>query len=114
MQQCIKILSFLILNEAQHVSGDAPPIIRSLKQHKQPLVLHNTVENCRACSCLFNHLKTKGRLLYLRPSPYRAVNTFHLDYKNQFMLWHKSLFFFPQINTKHINTVWAERTVVEC
>jgi hypothetical protein len=20
----------------------------------------------------------------------------------------------PQINTKHINTVWAERTVVEC
>jgi len=22
--------------------------------------------------------------------------------------------FFFQINTKHINTVWAERTVVEC
>jgi hypothetical protein len=20
----------------------------------------------------------------------------------------------PQINTKHINTVWAERTIVEC
>jgi hypothetical protein len=30
MQQCIKILLFLILNEAQHVSGDTPPIIRSL------------------------------------------------------------------------------------
>jgi len=43
MQQCIKILLFLILNEAQHVSGDTPPIIRSLKLHKQPLVLHNTV-----------------------------------------------------------------------
>ena len=40
MQQCIKILLFLILNEAQHVLGDAPPIIRSLKLHKQPLVLH--------------------------------------------------------------------------
>jgi len=40
MQQCIKILSFLILNKAQHVSGDTPPIIRSLKLHKQPLVLH--------------------------------------------------------------------------
>ena len=40
MQQCIKILLFLILNEAQHVSGDTPPIIRSLKLHKQPLVLH--------------------------------------------------------------------------
>ena len=51
MQQCIKILLFLILNEAQHVSGDTPPIIRSLKLHKQPLVLHNTVEGCRTCSC---------------------------------------------------------------
>ena len=28
------------LNEAQHVSGDTPPIIRSLKLHWQPLVLH--------------------------------------------------------------------------
>jgi hypothetical protein len=43
MQQCIKILLFFILNKAQHVSGDTPPIIRSLKLHKQPLVLHNTV-----------------------------------------------------------------------
>jgi len=40
MQQCIKILLFLILNEAQHVSGDTLPVTRSLKLHKQPLVLH--------------------------------------------------------------------------
>ena len=40
MQQYIKILLFLILNETQHVSGVTPPIIRSLKLHKQPLVLH--------------------------------------------------------------------------
>jgi len=40
MQQCIKILLFLILNKAQHVSGDTPPIIRSLKLQKEPLVLH--------------------------------------------------------------------------
>jgi hypothetical protein len=40
MQQCIKILLLLILNEAQHVSGDTPPIIRSLKLHNQTLVLH--------------------------------------------------------------------------
>jgi len=39
MQQCIKILLF---HEAQHVSGDTPPIIRSLKLHWQPLVFHNT------------------------------------------------------------------------
>jgi len=40
MQQCIKILLVLILNEAQYISGDTPAIIRSLKLHKQPLVLH--------------------------------------------------------------------------
>jgi len=40
MQQCIKILLFLILNEAQHGSGDTLPIIRSLKLHQQPLVSH--------------------------------------------------------------------------
>jgi hypothetical protein len=51
MQQCTKILLFLILNEAQHVSGDTTPIIRSLKLHKQSPVLHNTVEGCRMCSC---------------------------------------------------------------
>jgi len=30
-----------------------------------------------------NTVETKRRLLYLKPSPYRAVNTFHLGYKNQ-------------------------------
>jgi len=40
MQQYIKILLFLVLNEAQHVSGDTPPIIRSLDPHKHPLVLY--------------------------------------------------------------------------
>jgi len=28
------------LYEAQHVSGDTPPIVRSLKLHWQPLVFH--------------------------------------------------------------------------
>jgi len=34
--------SFIIpyLYEAQHVSGDTPPIIRNLKLHWQPLVFH--------------------------------------------------------------------------
>ena len=40
-----------LLYEAQHVSGDTPPIIRSLKLHWQPLVfLH--VEGCWTCSWL--------------------------------------------------------------
>ena len=31
----------------------------------------------------FNPLKTKRRPLYLKTISYRAVNTFHLGYKNQ-------------------------------
>jgi hypothetical protein len=50
--RCIKMLLFLILYEAQHVSDDTPPIIRSLKLHKQPLVLHSILEGCRTCSYL--------------------------------------------------------------
>jgi len=38
MQQCIKLFFIPYLYEAQHVSGDTPPIIRSLKLHWQPLV----------------------------------------------------------------------------
>jgi hypothetical protein len=40
MQQYNKILLLFILNEAQHISGNTPPIIRSLKLHKLSLVLH--------------------------------------------------------------------------
>ena len=40
MQQCTKIIIIPYLYEAQHVSADTPPIIRSLKLHWQTLVLH--------------------------------------------------------------------------
>ena len=40
MQQCIKLFIIPYLYEAQHVSDDTPPIIRSLKLHWQPLVFH--------------------------------------------------------------------------
>jgi len=40
MQQCIKIFIILYLYEAQHVSGDTPPITRNLKLHWQPLGFH--------------------------------------------------------------------------
>ena len=42
IQQDATIYQNLIpyLYEAQHVSGDTPPIIRSLKLHPQPLVFH--------------------------------------------------------------------------
>jgi len=40
--RCNSLSKFIIpyLYEAQHVSGDTPPIIRSLKLHSHPLVLH--------------------------------------------------------------------------
>jgi hypothetical protein len=57
MQQRIKVLLLLILNEVQHVLGDTPPIIRSLKLHKQPLVLqtwkvvgHAVVGRCQVAT----------------------------------------------------------------
>jgi len=40
MQQCIRIFIIPYLREAQHVSGDILPIIRSLKLYWQPLVFH--------------------------------------------------------------------------
>jgi hypothetical protein len=40
MQQCINIFIIPYVYEAQHVSGDTPPIIRCLKLHWQPLVFH--------------------------------------------------------------------------
>jgi hypothetical protein len=40
MQKCNRIFIIPCLYEAQHVSGDTPPIIRSIKLHWQPLVFH--------------------------------------------------------------------------
>jgi hypothetical protein len=40
MQQCINIFIIPCLYKAQHVPGDTPPIIRSLKLHWQPLVFY--------------------------------------------------------------------------
>jgi hypothetical protein len=70
MQQYIKLLLFLILNEAQHVSGDTPPFIRSLNLHKQPLVLHTCKVVGRAvvggCQVADATCKTRGCLCRFR------------------------------------------------
>ena len=46
----LKVFIIPYLYEAQHVSGDTPPIIRSLKLHWQPLVFHTwkVVGRCQA------------------------------------------------------------------
>jgi hypothetical protein len=65
----IKILLFLILNEARHVSGDTPSIIRSLKLHRQPLVLHTWKVVGRAVvgrPTTFHVCKTRGCLCSFR------------------------------------------------
>jgi hypothetical protein len=50
-----------------------------------------------------------------RTSQYRAVNTFYLGYKNQSVYavsgTRRCLF---SHKSKHTNSVWAERTNVEC
>jgi len=40
MQNVSNLFIIPYLYEAEHVSDDAPPIIRSLKLHRQPLVFH--------------------------------------------------------------------------
>ena len=69
-------LLFLVLNEAQHVSGDTPPIIRSPKLHKQPLVLHTwkvvgrvVVGRCQVATLL--HVQQPSR--YEKPENACAV-----------------------------------------
>ena len=59
MQQCIRIFIIPYLYEAQIVSGDTPPIIRSLKLHWQPLV--------------FRTWKVVGPSIYEKPEATSAV-----------------------------------------
>jgi hypothetical protein len=40
MQRVSKFVIIQYLYDAQHVSGDTPPIIRSLKLHWQSLIFH--------------------------------------------------------------------------
>jgi hypothetical protein len=65
-------LLFLILNEDQHVSGDTPPIIKSLKRHWQPLVLHTWKVVGRAAGGRFRAQCSRQRPPATRPT------TFHV------------------------------------
>jgi hypothetical protein len=62
-----KFLLFFILSEAQHVSGDTSPIIRSLNLHKQPLVSHTWEFVGRAvvgrCQVAYEMVQCKEMLL---------------------------------------------------
>jgi len=79
MQKCAKILLFHIYNEVQHVSGDTPPIIRSLKLHWQPLVFHTwkVVGSVvgRRCKAQFQKPMVKIRLKHFCRSPAEIVGS---------------------------------------
>jgi len=64
----------------------------------------------------FNPLKTKRRLLYLKTQSVPRCKHFPSRLQKPISLWCKwrKSPFVLRINTKHINTVWAERTIVEC
>jgi hypothetical protein len=55
--RCNNVSNFIIpyLYEAQHVSGDTPPIIRSLKLHWQPLVFQTWKQLCLTMSTNYTY-----------------------------------------------------------
>jgi hypothetical protein len=53
------------------------------KQHTHMAVFRPLIQHMRCIKIYVNPLKTKRRPLYVRLSPYRAVKSFHLGYKNQ-------------------------------
>jgi chloramphenicol O-acetyltransferase len=62
-----------------------------------------------------DNLKTKRALLYLKNQFVPRSKHFHLGYKNQsVMLYVAEVAVYSEINTEHINTVWAESTIIEC
>jgi hypothetical protein len=62
-----------------------------------------------------NLLKTKRRLLNLKTQSIpRSKHSISIIKINQFMLYGEEVAVCSQINTKHINAVWAECTIVEC
>jgi hypothetical protein len=71
MQQCNKIV-ISYLYEAQHVSGDTSPIIRSLKLHSQPLVFHTwrVVGSVVAGGCQVEYDTLSDSVQELQPSTY--------------------------------------------
>jgi len=73
------IISYLY--EAQHVSGDTPPIIRSLKLHWQPLVFHTWKVFGRVvgglCQAQYTVPDNAHQLRVQQPSTCTALDNIH-------------------------------------
>jgi hypothetical protein len=84
MQKCITIFIIPYLYEAQHVSGNTPPVISSLKLHWQPLIFHMwKVVGCLVGGCCQAHCAWQC-------PPTRRPTFFHIwkirDYQCSFRL----------------------------
>ena len=103
MQHCIKMFILSYLYEAQHVSGDTSPIIRSLKLHWQrppsarPITPH--VWKARGCQCSFRLLMMGG------VSPETCWASYRYGIINNFYtLLHLVRFFFMNCTMMHGST----------
>jgi hypothetical protein len=61
-------------------------------------------EDLSVCTCQRLTLRLSEDCFISRPSPYRAVNTFHLGYKNQsiYVIYGAEVTVCSEINTKHV------------
>jgi hypothetical protein len=73
------------LYEAQYVSGDTPPIIRSLKLHWQPLVFHmwKVVGRLVGGRCKAHRLKADAYVLVHLPVCLSIIPSAHLTIKTE-------------------------------
>ena len=95
---------FLILGSMKKDERDKV-LVTNLKKFYPEIYRHIEHEGHQFSFTEFNRLLDRGI----------AQGLFLSDIKtNQFMLQVAQVAVCSQINTKHINTVWAERTIVEC
>jgi hypothetical protein len=93
-------------------------VIEKLRRHKLPGINQIAAELIKTMdrtirSEIYKFIKRNADCFISRPTMYRAVNSFHLGYKNQSVFYVSGTSRCSQTNTKHIYTVWAEHTIVK-
>ena len=90
--------------------------IKYVCSRKHLYIVHRWVWTCffdSRCSSLYFHINPLGKKInfnYIqRFSPYRSINTLHIDYKtSRLMLYREMIAVCSQIHTKHINTLGGQ------
>jgi hypothetical protein len=86
-----------------------------IRNHWSPHQIWVSQKRLQDGESFIKHLKKKRRLLYLKTQFVPRSKLFSSRLKNQsvHIIWDRFVVY-SEINSKQINTVWAERTVVEC